>query len=205
MNFLAHLWLTERAGLPLAGAVLGDIVRGRLDGRLPPRLERSIALHRRIDVVTDAHPQIVLARSRYGDGARRYAGIVLDVLHDHALALAWPQPQSEPQSQSRPETLDAFAARAARAIADPGAWQLAAGRAAPDAARFAALLRSYRDEAGIDEALVRIAARLSQPQRLLDAAAGWRAQMPVIHADSPTLLTDLETVAVAFGLDSPAG
>ncbi len=198
VNFLAHLWLTERAGLPLAGAVLGDVVRGRLDGRLPPRLERSIALHRRIDVVTDAHPQVVLARSRYDDGARRYAGIVLDVLHDHALALAWHH-----HSQARPETLDAFATRAAQAVADPGAWQLAAGRAAPDALRFAALLRSYRDEAGIDEAFVRIASRLSQPQRLLDAAAGWRAAMPAIHAGSPALLADLETVAVAFGLDGP--
>ena len=28
MNFLAHLWLAERTGTSLAGAVLGDVVRG---------------------------------------------------------------------------------------------------------------------------------------------------------------------------------
>lgn len=189
MNFLAHLWLTECAALPLAGAVLGDIVRGRLDGRLPAELERSIALHRRIDVLTDSHPGIALTRARFDPGARRYAGIVLDVLHDHALAQAWRSPG---------ETLDGFARRAAKAVGDPGAWQLAAGRAAPDIPRFEALLCSYRDEAGIDTAFARIATRLSQPQRLLEAAAGWRALMPLIHAQGPALLADLEIAARAF-------
>ena len=118
MNFLAHLWLAERAALPLAGAVLGDVVRGRLDGRLPPLLERSIALHRRIDVVTDAHPLVIQARARFENGQRRYAGIVLDVLHDHALALAWP---------AQLETLDAFA-RARWPIPVPGNWLPASRR-----------------------------------------------------------------------------
>ena len=196
MNFLAHLWLTERAGLPLAGAVLGDVLRGRLDGRLPPQLERSIALHRRIDVVTDAHPLVVQARAAFGNGQRRYAGIVLDVLHDHAMALAWP---------AAPEALDAFALRAARAVADPGAWQLAVDRPAPDAQRFAALLRSYRDEAGIDESLARISARLSKPKLLLDAAAGWRARMPAVRAEHPALMADLEAAALAFVADAAQG
>lgn len=194
MNFLAHLWLAERAALPLAGAVLGDVVRGRLDGRLPPLLERSIALHRRIDVVTDAHPLVIQARARFENGQRRYAGIVLDVLHDHALALAWP---------AQLETLDAFAQRAARAVADPGAWQLATGKPPPDVSRFAALLRSYRDEAGIDDSLARIAARLRQPQRLLDTAAGWRSWMPSVRAGHPALMADLEIAALDFAASSP--
>lgn len=196
MNFLAHLWLTERAGLPLAGAVLGDVLRGRLDGRLPPQLERSIALHRRIDVVTDAHPLVVQARAAFGNGQRRYAGIVLDVLHDHAMALAWP---------GLPETLDAFALRAARAVADPGAWQLAVNRPAPDAQRFAALLRSYREETGIDESLARIATRLSKPRLLLDAAAGWRSRMPAVRAEHPLLMADLEATALAFVVGAAQG
>lgn len=189
MNFLAHLWLSDQAGLPLAGAVLGDVVRGRLDGRLPLQLERSIALHRRIDAVTDRHPRIAAAREDFEPGARRYAGIVLDVLHDHALARRWPE---------QPETLTAFALRAAASVADPGAWQLAVGRAAPQAARFAALLQSYRQPDGIDEAFARIAARLARPQPLLDAAKGWRQRMTAVEADGPGLITDLETAALNF-------
>jgi len=183
MNFLAHLWLTDRAGLPLVGAVLGDVVRGRLDGRLPPALEASIRFHRQIDVATDAHPLSLAARARFPNGARRWSGIVLDMLHDHALALDWPAFSDE--------ALEAFAIRAARAVADQGAWQLAAGRPAPDADRFAELLLSYRDEAGIDRALRRIAARLRDPAPLIAHAAGWREHLVVVRDATPALLEDL--------------
>ena len=108
MNYLAHLWLSEQARLPLAGAVLGDLVHGRLEGRFPAPLERSIRLHRRIDVVTDAHPLTAAARARFGPGARRYGGIVLDLLYDHCLALDWPHYSAEPLAD--------FARRAARAL-----------------------------------------------------------------------------------------
>lgn len=187
VNFLAHLWLTDRAGLPLVGAVLGDVVRGRLDGRLPAALEASIRYHRQVDVATDAHPSTVAARARFPNGARRWSGIVLDVVHDHALALDWPGP----------EALPAFVARAAQAVADPGAWQLAAGRAAPDAAGFAALLLSYREPAGIDAALARIAGRLRDPAPLLAHAAGWRAHLPAVRREGPALRAALAELATA--------
>jgi len=186
MNFLAHLWLTDRAGLPLVGAVLGDVVRGRLEGSLPAALEASIRFHRQIDVATDAHPISLAARSRFANGARRWSGIVLDVVHDHALALDWPRYSDE--------TLEAFAIRAARAVADPGAWQIAAGRSPPDAERFAELLLSYRSEAGIDQALQRIAARLRDPTPLIEHAAGWRAHLAEVRASAPALLADLARI-----------
>lgn len=187
VNFLAHLWLTERAGLPLVGAVLGDVVRGRLDGRLPPALEASIRFHRQVDVATDRHPLSLAARARFDNGARRWSGIVLDVVHDHALALDWPEQ----------EPLEDFAVRAARAVADPGAWQLAADRPPPDAERFAALLLSYRDDTGIDRALARIASRLRDPAPLLGHAAGWRDHLTAVREDSPRLLADLQQLVPA--------
>lgn len=183
MNFLAHLWLTDRAGLPLAGAVLGDVVRGRLDGRLPAALEASIRYHRQVDVATDAHPTSVAARARFPNGARRWSGIVLDLIHDHALALDWPTYSDEP--------LEAFAHRAALAVADQGAWQLAAGRPTPDAARFEALLLSYREAAGIDQALGRVASRLTRPELLIEHSAGWRGHLPAVRQDGPGLLAYL--------------
>lgn len=183
VNFLAHLWLTDRAGLPLVGAVLGDVVRGRLDGRLPAALEASIRYHRQVDVATDTHPSSVAARARFPNGARRWAGIVLDLVHDHALALDWPACSDEP--------LEAFACRAALAVADQEAWQLAAGRPAPDAARFEALLLSYREAAGIDHALGRVASRLRRPELLIEHSAGWRRHLPAVRQDGPELLAHL--------------
>lgn len=190
MNFLAHLHLSDLAGLPLSGAVLGDVVRGRLEGRFPDALERSLRLHRRIDVMTDAHAEVVALRSAFAPGARRYAGVLLDLICDHALALDWPRAE---------EPLPAFAARAARAVDDATAWALAGEAAAPAAARFERLLLSYREEAGITQAIARVAARLREPQRLLEAAAGWTDHLPAVQAALPRLMADLEALARAEG------
>ena len=190
MNYLAHLYLTDGTGLPLSGAVLGDHVRGRLEGRFEPGLERSLRLHRHIDVVTDSHPLVVAARTEFGPGARRYGGIVLDLVYDHLLARDWPRYSAEP--------LREFVARAAAAVADADAWRLGTGESGPSAWRFRHLLMSYRKESAIDLALQRTAARMRQPQALLDAGQGWRERLPKLEPDLPPLLADLRTAAKVF-------
>jgi acyl carrier protein phosphodiesterase len=193
MNFLAHLHLSDIAGLPLSGAILGDVVRGRLEGLFPATLERSIRLHRRIDVVTDSHPAIATARARFPEGNRRYAGMLLDLLYDHCLALDWPRAE---------ETLDRFAERAAAEMSNEAAWQLATGKPAPEPLRFARLLRSYGSEAGIDKAIDYVASRLSEPARLHSAAQDWRARIPELRTEFPVLLSDLESMSRTFGAAS---
>src|SRR4051812_19851449 len=125
MNFLAHLWLADRAELPLAGAILGDYFRGALPGDLPPALAGSVHLHRRIDATTDRHPGVQGVRAGFGSPARRYAGILLDILFDHALALDWERYAAEP--------LAAFADRAARDVAAESHWFGRLGAATPQA------------------------------------------------------------------------
>jgi acyl carrier protein phosphodiesterase len=190
MNYLAHLWLTEHAGLPLPGAVLGDLVHGRLDGRFASALERSIALHRRIDVVTDAHPLVVAARTEFGPGARRYAGIVLDLLHDHALALDW--------SEFSEESLEAFAQRSAQALAAEHTGFALAGKDAPPQDEFRRLLLSYATGAGMDRAVCRVASWLRKPEGLIGAAEGWRERLAAARQRLPLLLEDLRRAAVEF-------
>lgn len=190
MNYLAHLWLSEQAGLPLPGAILGDMVRGRLDGRFPPELERSIALHRRIDVVTDGHPLVIAARSRYAPGARRYAGIVLDIVHDHCLALDWPRYSGE--------KLADFARRAADALAAESEGFALAGKPAPSAWRFRRLLLSYAGESGIDRAIRRTAMWMKKPEGLIEAGQDWREHLPQVRAMLPQVLADLRLAAIDF-------
>ena len=195
MNFLAHLWLSDRAHLPLAGAILGDTLRGALPADMPGPLACSVQLHRRVDAATDRHPRVQAARSRFEPGARRYAGILLDVLFDHVLAQDWPGYSGE--------SLSAFADRAGRAVAGEGRWFEHSGQSAPRADRFAALLVSYRLESGIELALRRTAGRLRQPQRMLDAIAGWQAHLPGLRAALPLLLDDLGGLAALHpGFDS---
>ena len=191
MNYLAHLWLSEQAGLPLPGAILGDMVHGRLEGRgFAPALELSIRLHRRIDVVTDAHPLLVTARGRYGPGLRRYAGIVLDIVHDHCLALDWPRYSDE--------SLADFSRRAAQALAAEQAGFALAGKSAPSAWRMRRLLLSYAAEGGVDRAIRRTAAWLKRPQGLIEAGRDWREHLAELRTGLPQLLADLRQAALDF-------
>lgn len=190
MNYLAHLHLADRAGADLAGAVLGDLVRGADLSMLPPPVERSVRLHRRIDATTDRHPLLAAARARWPAASRRYAPIVLDLLLDHLLALDWARHCTEP--------LPAFCARAAAAVSAAGALFVAHGGRQPDAAGFAALLQSYREAAGIDCALRRVAARMRRGQGLHEAAALWPAQAIELRPQLTQLMDDLTRAAHEF-------
>jgi len=184
VNFLAHLWLTDRARLPLAGAILGDVLRGPLPASMPAPLARSVQLHRHVDAHTDRHPRVVAARTGFPQGARRYAGILLDLLFDHVLARDWATHAAQPLPQ--------FADHAAREIARDRAWFEHAGDTAPEPERFSALLQSYATAAGMERVIERTASRLRQPRGLLDAAVDWPLRLDGLRADLPVLLADLQ-------------
>ncbi|WP_020647988.1 ACP phosphodiesterase [Solimonas variicoloris] len=185
MNFLAHLWLADRTGTSLAGSVLGDVVRGAELGAYPAEIALGVRLHRRVDALTDRHPLTQALRAGFPTTTRRYAGIVLDLAADYALARDWARHADEP--------LPAFAARAGAAIAAAAPWFELAGGRRSSAQGFSALLLSYGEAAGIDRAVQRTAQRLREPQALLGAASGWREQVPALQAALPALLADLRT------------
>lgn len=188
MNFLAHLWLADRAGATAAGAVLGDVLHGAVPDDLPPALAVSVRLHRRIDAETDRHPGVLAARRQFGPHTRRHSGILLDLLYDHALALDWRRYSTL--------TLPVFAARAARAVADD--WVVIEGHAAPDPARFAELLVSYGTIPGFERAVQRTAHRMRRPEGLLNAMQDWQAHLPLARKTLPKVLHDLERMAGEF-------
>jgi acyl carrier protein phosphodiesterase len=192
MNFLLHLRLNEIAGLPAAGAIIGDVLRGRIDPALPAPLARSIALHRRIDALSDRHPQLLALKCRFTPAARRYAGIVLDLVCDYIAAKDWHR------YGGGDETLDAFSRRMADQVAEPDLWHVSVGQPAPSTARFAALLVGYREASGIDHAIDHIAKRLSEPAPFLDAARAWPSQVEAAASALPTVFSDLADAARGF-------
>lgn len=183
MNFLAHLWLAERSATSLAGAILGDVVRGSDLSAYPDELALGVRLHRRVDALTDRHPQIVAVRGGFPADHRRYAGIVIDLACDYALATDWQRHSAE--------SLPAFCRRAAAVVARSAGWFELAGGRAPDAAGFAELLLSYARADGVDRAIARVARRMREPQRLLDAAADWPRHAEALQPRMPALLSDL--------------
>jgi acyl carrier protein phosphodiesterase len=190
MNFLAHLWLADVTATSPVGAILGDVVRGRELGDFPADIALGIRLHRHVDALTDRHPRLLQARAAFPEGARRYAGILLDLVLDHAMTRQW--------SQFSTETLSDFTQRSAAAVADASAWFIASGGRPPERREFADLLMSYASESGIEQAVQRIATRLRKPEALIEAANGWQAHSVSIAADLPPLIADIRSAATAF-------
>jgi len=96
MNYLAHLYLAEPDDAVLLGSLMGDFVKGPLDGRHGAAITHGIALHRKIDSFTDSHPVVLASKARVSPERRRYAGIMVDMFYDHFLARYWTEFSDEP-------------------------------------------------------------------------------------------------------------
>jgi acyl carrier protein phosphodiesterase len=96
VNYLAHLYLAGRDDDWIAGALLGDFVKGRLENLpLSPGLVDGIRLHRTVDSFTDSHPLVRRSRIRLNE-RRRVSGIIVDLAYDHFLAVRWHEFTDEP-------------------------------------------------------------------------------------------------------------
>lgn len=99
MNYLAHILLSGSDPGTRVGGLLGDFVKGPLAANLPPEIETGIRLHRRIDAITDSHPEFLARLAELPPPWRRYGGILLDVYFDHLLASQWREFHHQPLAQ----------------------------------------------------------------------------------------------------------
>ena len=95
MNHLAHLFLAGDSPESLLGNLAGDFVKGVLDGRFPPEVERGIREHRRIDAFTDSHPEVAGFRRVIAADHGHYSRVIGDIFLDHFLAREWAAFSSE--------------------------------------------------------------------------------------------------------------
>ncbi len=96
MNYLAHLLLAGEEAESIAGNLMGDFVKGRVDGLYTPGIRRGIVQHRTIDRFADEHLFFRQSRGRISAEQRRYAGILIDIFYDHFLCRHWSQFSNEP-------------------------------------------------------------------------------------------------------------
>jgi acyl carrier protein phosphodiesterase len=89
MNYLAHLLLSGKSDELLVGNLIGDFVKGKIEGHYPGGIGEGIMLHRQIDSFTGTHPRAISGRNRFSPERRRLAGIILDVCFDHFLIRHW--------------------------------------------------------------------------------------------------------------------
>jgi acyl carrier protein phosphodiesterase len=154
LNFLAHLYLCDGAPQSLIGSIMPDLIRGKLPPELPPPVLAAAHQHRKIDAFTDTHPIVARSKHRFAATQGRYSGILVDVFYDHFLASDWPRWSTEP--------LDAFIQRVHAAFRTHQHLM-------PDTMRYPInrmieqdWLASYATIEGIELALTRLSARLSQ-------------------------------------------
>lgn len=176
MNYLAHIHLARHSDDAMLGALLGDFVFGLAALQdWSPVVRREILVHRKVDRYTDDHPLVVEARALFGAGRRRYAGIALDVYYDHCLARDWARYSALP--------LDAFTAGFYAYLLSR--HEELPGRLHAIAPRIAAhdWLGSYRQRGSVDQAVTRIATRLSRNgERLVECLDDLRTHEAQIAA-----------------------
>lgn len=202
MNHLAHLYLSGPDSALRTGGLLGDFVRGRLRGAYPSRIEQGIALHRRIDAITDAHPRLREIIRRLPPAHRRWAPVAIDVFLDHLLARDF-------QAHAR-ESLADFAADALEDLTRYAPLMPESAQRLVTALRTHRTLERYADPAMIPRVLERLSTRTRHSHALLALVDDF----PIIEAalvDAlPIVLSDLESAARPFHaladqqLDSPA-
>ncbi|ERJ18106.1 hypothetical protein T35B1_18008 [Salinisphaera shabanensis T35B1] len=192
MNLLAHLLLAERTGTSFAGQILGDEIKGRLDDRFSPTIRHGIRLHRAIDGHSDAHSSHRRLRNLFDAPLRRYAGILVDIGFDHALARAW--------ACFHEQTLEQFAHRAQhRVIAE---WPAMAPFGKTRLRWMETILIGYREPPGIQRALDSVAARLRRDNPVANALPALQMHAAAFAQEIVPIMNDLEAVVARIDNDT---
>ena len=157
MNFLAHCVLAGPGDGFLAGAVLGDFVKGRIPDAMPPELRAGVRLHRRIDSFSNGLAEMKASVRRFHPTLRRPAPVLLDLVADHCLALGWGHHVATHENCAN---LDAFANEVYAALTRMREWVPAGGRRFVDYLVKTALLSRYGDPLIIHRAMAQALERL---------------------------------------------
>lgn len=189
MNFLAHLYLSPADDDALLGSLMGDFVKGPLSAHPADAVRRGMALHRRVDTYTDAHPIVRDSRNRISAERRRYAGIMIDMFYDHFLARDWARYHEQPLAE--------FAQRVyAMLLRNRERLPERLARIAPYMATQD-WLSSYRAIESIHVALERMGTRLTRGNALRGAAGELVLHYDALEADFRTFFPHVTAFARA--------
>lgn len=189
MNHLAHFLVAPADDAARMGTLLGDFVRGPDLTAWPAPVESAIRLHRRVDSITDTHPEVAAVKHLVQPELRRYAGILLDVFFDHLLIAQWRRWHAAPLEEYCAGVYASLARSAP--LMPPAAADLAWRMGRYD------VLRACATRTGVARVLERIAGRLSRPVDLAAGVASLDVHAAQFDAALQNLLPDLLAATAA--------
>ena len=190
MNYLAHLALSHFSAELQVGNYLGDVLRGKEVAALPPDIRRGVLLHRAIDRLTDADPNVRqvnrLLASRHG----RYAPVFSDIAFDYFLCRNW--------TALMPTDFTAFCLRTYTVL------QTGKSYMPPRAARYVDAmidddwLALYTTAAGMQQVFARLRPRLSRPELLVGIDDSLQEYAPALNRTLLLLFPRLQVLAATY-------
>lgn len=190
MNFLAHALLSPDDDEIRAGNVCADLVKGRVDGVVPPGIATGIALHRAIDRFADRHPAFKSCLGCVATPRRRYAGVIVDIFFDHCLARCW--------ADYSTMSFDTFVEHVCTQVERQADFIPVRDRARLERMLESRWLGLYATRAGLDQAFAGLARRARFGRQLQEAAVDLERHYSTIessfHVLMPALLEHEETV-----------
>lgn len=162
MNYLAHMLVSPDTPHAMLGNFLADFVKGDVEGRFPHEVAEGIRHHRRADCFTDTHEVFAASRRLVSPPRRRYAGVIVDVVYDHFLAISWDRYCSEGLDDYVARVYENLGQHRTVGVPHPVPWVI--GKMTTEN-----WLGSYRTVDGIDRTFKRISNRIER-ENPLDSA-----------------------------------
>ncbi|GAB7027731.1 acyl carrier protein phosphodiesterase [Geotalea toluenoxydans] len=193
MNFLAHLALSGNRAEIMVGNLMGDFVKGRLDGRFPAGIQFGLELHRRIDRFAEDSEHFIRSRHRIDGRFGLFRGALVDLFYDHFLARNWRLYHQEPLLQFI-DTSHRTVCRFSQVLPESLGQRLSE--------LFGSWLPSYREVDGIDVVLKRMSARFKRQNPMAEGAGELQRNYLALAEDFllfyPELQTHVENLLGSF-------